>query len=383
MTGKKKEVSNLIYEYFKANDFLETLIEITGKTEEEIKTSLLSVGGLDIGYGNTKYIAGISDDFNLICDHFPSLTPIAPNVDMSGGLLNRRNTKIIELDGNRYEVGKDTEMTANTVDSGRVLSENYIFSEQYHALFLGALDYMNVEVYDVLVMGLPVKFMHNAAKLVNKFEGIHKLSNDRTCEVKKIIVIPQPLGGFYDVAIKENLYEEMIDENNLVIDPGYYTYDFLLMNGLTPIENRSDALNGGMSRVLTTMSKSISSVLGRTYENNNAIDKALRKTKKIKNPETGVKEEKRVIKIGGEYLDLLPHIKNTSHVLDSIINDMTNIVQTYDDIDNIILVGGPESIFDKKIRDHLVGRIIHKSKTPLYSNVNGFFYWGVISSLTE
>jgi plasmid segregation protein ParM len=378
MANKK---SSEVFDYLEKNNLLDTILNITNVTLDKLKSTEFKVGAIDIGYGNTKFTSGIDGDGTLIVSHFPSLTPLAPNVDMSGGSLGKRNTTIVEVNTVRYEIGYDTEMTANGTDTSRVLNESYIFSEPYHALLLGALSYMDKSEYDILVMGLPVKYMHNANKLIEKFQGIHDLNDNKTCNIKKIIVIPQPLGGFYDIAIKENMYEEMVDEVNLVIDPGYLTFDFLLLNGLTPIENRSDALTGGMSRVLTQMAKSISQEIGRSYEDYNNIDKALRILKKIKNPETGIIEEKRVIKVGGKVVDLLPHIRQTTPIIENSITYMHNKLGTYDDIDNIILVGGPENVFEKKIRDHLVDREIKKSKTPIYSNVTGFWFWAIIQTL--
>jgi plasmid segregation protein ParM len=380
--NKKEKLENVIHKFLKEKSFLETVMDITGKSESDISSFDKEIGAIDIGYGNTKYLSGILNNemnFGL----FPSLTPIAPNLDMSGGMLGRRNTKIIDLDSVRYEIGVDTEMTSNGTDTSRNLNDSYALSEPYHALFLGALSYMEKDHYDVLVMGLPVKYMYNAKYIEEKFTGIHKLPDGKECKVDKIVVIPQPLGGFYDIAIKEDCYEDMIDEVTLVVDPGYLTFDFLLLNGLRPIENRSDALAGGMSRVLSAMAKSISSEIGRSYEDYNAIDKALRKPRRIKNPETGIKEEKRVIKINGVAYDLLPHIKQTTPVIENSITYMKNKVGSYDDIDNIVLVGGPENVFERKIREHLSNREVFKSATPIYSNVSGFWFWGLITLLTD
>lgn len=385
--NNSKMESSDIFKYLENNNYLETIIEIVklqndNFSDENIENTIKSfdklLGAIDIGYGNTKYSLGIKKDFKeLKLNHFPSLAPIAPRSDMSGSFLGKRNTKIIDLNGNRVEVGPDTEMTANGSDSSRLLNESYIFSENYHALFLGALSYMDVESLDVLIMGLPVKYMYNAEKIIKKFTGEHILADNKKCHVEKIVVIPQPLGGFYDIAIKKAMFEEMINEVNLIIDPGYLTFDFLLLNGLTPIENRSNAIAGGMSRILNKMAQSISQDLDRSYDDYNAIDKALRTTKKVKN-EDGIYKEARILRVAGKNIDLLKHIKNTSPVIESAINYMSSHLFSYDDIDNIALVGGPENIFEKKIKEHLVDREILKSSSPLYSNVSGFWFFGLI-----
>lgn len=377
---------NPIIKLIEEKGYSDIFSSIVDSSIDEMTSQEFTVGAVDVGYGNTKYLTVSDGDADFKHGHFPSLAPIAPNVDMSGGMLGKRNTKIIELDTVRYEVGPDTEMTSVGSDTSRILNDQYIFSQQYKALFLGALAYMGKESFDIVVMGLPVKNMYNAEKLEKEFTGVFDIDDGKKVEIKKIVVIPQPLGGFYDIAIREDMYEQMVDEINLVIDPGYLTFDFLVLNGLTPIENRSDAMNGGMSKVLISMAKSISSSIGRPYTDYNAIDKALRKPKMVKDSETGEKELKRVIKIAGKQYDLLPHIKKTSPVIENSITSMQNVVQTFDDIDNIMLVGGPEGIFERKIIEAIKtdeDRHLLKSKEPIYSNVTGFFFWGVIYMLKE
>jgi plasmid segregation protein ParM len=381
----KKKI-NPVMEYLKEKEYLNIFSDIVNSDVSSMMDSQFSIGAIDIGYGNTKYLCSIDESGELGFGHFPSLAPIAPPIDMSGGMLGRRNTKIVELDTVRYEVGPDTEMTAVGSETGRILNDSYIFSDQYKALFVGALAYMDVEEFDVIVMGLPVKNMYNAKELEDRFTGTFDIGDGddkKTCTIKKVIVIPQPLGGFYDIAIREDMYEDMVDEINLVIDPGYLTFDFLVLNGLTPIENRSDAMNGGMSKILISMAKSISVSIGRPYNDYNAIDKALRKPKRVKDPETGERVEKRVIKIAGKLHDLLPHIRKTAPVIENSISAMKNVVQSFDDIDNIMLVGGPEGDFEKKIIDSLDGRELLKSKTPIYSNVSGFFFWALVYVLND
>lgn len=368
----------------KENKYLESIAEIADVDDiDAYMEKPFTVGAVDVGYGNVKYLTVSEGDKSFNHGHFPAIAPIAPNIDMSGGMLGKRNTKIIEIETVRYEVGVDAGMTATGTDTVRVLNDSYIFSPQYKALFLGALSYMGKESYDVIVMGLPVKNMYNAEKLKQQFTGKFEINDGKEVEIKKVLVIPQPLGGFYDIAIRENMYDEMIDEINLVIDPGYLTFDFLLLNGLTPIESRSDAMNGGMSKVLISMAKSISAEIERPYTDYEAIDKALRKPKMVEDPKTGEKVPKRIIKIAGKKLDLLPHIIKTASVIENSITAMKNVVQSYDDIDNILLVGGPEGVFEKKIIENLDGRELLKSKEPIYSNVTGFFFWGVVDMLSE
>jgi len=340
-------------------------------------------GAMDIGYGNTKYLCSIVNDI-LKFGSFPSLAPLATSNKISGNMFMSRNTHIVNVDETFYEVGVDAEdlVSGSNTDAAKVLDESYIYSAQYKALFLGALAYMDVPEFDVLVMGLPVNYIHNADSLAELFTGTFELPNKKTCKINKIIVIPQPLGGFYQVAIDHELYEDMLDEFNLVIDPGYLTFDFLTTKGLTPIDSRSDAIPGGMSKILNALAKSVSEELGKNYDDLNALDKGIRILRKFKTDD-GEQVERRAIKVGKKIIELEPHIRKMIPVIENSIISMKNKVKTYDDIENIILVGGAENIFYRRIEKHLVDREIFKAENALFSNVIGFFYVAILELIAE
>ena len=378
MTAKKTAISNAM-KYILNKDLKDAFESISKKSFDNVTKK---VGSIDVGYGNTKYVSGADEDGNLIHGSFPSITPMASTQSISGNMFMARDTKIVDVDGTLFEVGVESEalISGSNTDAAKVLDESYIFSAQYKALFLGALSYMGNEEYDVLVLGLPVNYIRNAEKLAALFTGEFDLADGKKCTVKEVIVIPQPLGGFYQVAIDNDLYEDMLEEYNLIIDPGYLTFDVLTTKGLSPIDQRSDAIPGGMSKILNALSKSISQQIDRTYDDLSAIDNAIRKPRKIKN-EDGTFERKRALKIGKQIIELDEHIKKTTPVIENSITAMKNIVKTYDNIENIILVGGAENIFLKRIEKHLVDREILKADNSLFSNAIGFYYVGLLTAI--
>lgn len=384
MTLKKTEISGEISNIMKyvLNKNLKDAFE--GISKKDFKDVNLTVGSIDVGYGNTKYVAGADENGELVYGSFPSITPLASNQSISGNMFMARDTKIVDVDGTHFEVGVETEalISGSNTDAAKVLDESYIFSPQYKALFLGALSYMGQEKYDILVLGLPVNYIRNADKLAELFTGEFELADNKKCTIKEVLVIPQPLGGFYQVAIDNDLYEDMLEEYNLIIDPGYLTFDVLTTKGLSPIDQRSDAIPGGMSKILNALAKSISQQIDRTYDDLSAIDNAIRKPRKIKNPD-GKIEMKRALKIGKEIIELDEHIKKTTPVIENSITAMKNIVKTYDNIENIILVGGAENIFLRRIEKHLIDREILKADNSLFSNAIGFFYVGVLQALRK
>jgi plasmid segregation protein ParM len=152
-------------------------------------------------------------------------------------------------------------------------------------------------------------------------------------------------------------FEFLDEEMNLVIDPGFLTFDFLLSNGEKVIENRSSAHTGGVSKVLRSIAESISNKFGIKYENFGAIDKGLRRRK---------------IKINGETEELLDHIKNTRSVLEGSVNYMRNIVGDGSDIDNIILLGGGSAIYQKTIEQYYPKHKLIMLEDAQSANVRGY-----------
>jgi plasmid segregation protein ParM len=317
------------------------------------------VRALDLGSGYAKYSRLNKETSEMEFLSFPSLAPRHAGVDLSMSILGRRETVVVDVDGSKYEVGPDS-ADLDTNDSTRNLNDTYIHTEQYKAVFFGALHYIDEPVIDLLVVGLPLNNMQAAVKLKAIMVGKHKINATTTVEVKDALVIPQPLGGLYyclSMAKDKPELEFMDEEVNLIIDPGFLTFDFLLSNGDKIIENRSSAHNGGVSKILRSIGESISNKFNIKYDNLGAIDKGLRRRK---------------LKINGEVESMEDHIKNTKSVLEGSVNFMKNIVGDGSDVDNIILLGGGSHIYQKTIAAYYPKHTVITLDDAQAANVRGF-----------
>ena len=316
----------------------------------------------DLGSGFTKYSKKDSDG-NVTFHSFPSLAPKHTGKDFSMGLLQKRDTVVVDLEGTEYEVGPDSS-DLDTGGSTRNLNDNYIYTEQYKAVFLGGLYYSGEKEIDLLVLGLPISGMDKAADLVKLATGTHKINEDNTVIVKNVIVLPQPLGGLYHCLSLKDIEElkNIKNETNLIIDPGFLTFDFLLTNGLKIIDNKSDASDGGVSKILRSISNTISKKFDIKYDNLNAIDKGL------------INKE---MKVKGKKEDLMEHIKATKSIIEGSVNYMRNMVGNGSDIDNIILLGGGSDVFKKTIENQYKDHNIISIENPQTANVRGFYEAGL------
>src|ERR1044071_4551714 len=172
------------------------------KSVDEAQSKAPVIRSIDIGFGFTKFNKRVDDE--LVYDSFISLAPRSSKID-SLSMLNDRETVVVTIDGSDYEVGSDSYLL-ESVDSTRTLNEQYINTTQYKALFYGALHYMNEEVIDLLVVGLPVSnFKSQNQKLQEGMKGIHKINAHMTVEVKNVLVVMQPMGALKYCLMDEDL----------------------------------------------------------------------------------------------------------------------------------------------------------------------------------
>lgn len=315
------------------------------------------VRALDLGSGWSKFNRMVGDKLTYMS--MPSLAPQHTGRDLSMSLLGKRDTVVVNVEGTPYEVGPDSaDLDSN--DATRNLNDQYIYSDQYKAVFYGSLYYMGETEIDLLVVGLPLTTLHRAPDLKKFVEGKHVINSDLTVNVKEALVLPQPMGGLYYALSLQDVYPEfefLREETNLVVDPGYLTFDFLLANGDKINDARSSAHPGGVSKVLRSIAESLSQRFGLKYENLSAIDRAI---------------PRRRIKINGQVEDLTDHFKYARPAIEGSINYLRNVAGDGSDIENIILLGGGHSLFARTILTAYKSHKIYVLADAQLANVKGF-----------
>jgi plasmid segregation protein ParM len=314
---------------------------------------------MDIGFGNTKVLVGYEEDGTPNFFHFPSLAPKSARTLTGESFGDTRDTVVVEVNGLTYEVGPDSVDLASNAES-RILHDQYVHSDQYMAIYLGGLYYMDTDVIDYIQLGLPFNMMHNADLVKKRAIGEFKVG-DRTITVKNAGVIEQPLGGYEFHCAYAADGEDMEDETVLLIDPGYYTFDWVVVRNGKLVEPRSGAVQGGVSRVLSMLAKGISEqyLNGADYTNLEAIDRALMK-------------EKRQIRIYGQKCDLSPLLSYTTPAIDGPINQMIGKVGDMKDIDRVVLISGGARLFKKRLT-HLMPKFeLEIPENGVFANVLGY-----------
>lgn len=339
------------------------------------------VRALDVGYGNVKFVRrheAMGD--KVICDMFPSRSPAATDSFIGEGTLKRRETVIVRVNGTNYEVGHDVAQAQGANDISASLDNKFVREDGYMARVLGAFHYMFTDIdadyIDMLVVGLPVNnIKEHKEYLIEKLKGKHMLPGDREIEIKDVRVFEQPLGAFFNFMYspdepKNFSYGAVKSQRNLIIDPGMYTFDWLLVDSMKASDNRS----GGTTRAMSDVIKAMAKVIAKEEKTNNdqvfkILDDAIRAGR---NPRIFNKE-----------IEVESYISYAKTVISESVDKLANSVGDGADVDNIMLVGGGARFFLEAIKAKFPRHEIITTNNSVYANVIGFQMAGERSFLKD
>lgn len=331
-------------------------------------TSPAVVAAIDLGYGFTKFTAGKDAAGKIICKSFPSMAAAARKKTLGAGVFQERDTINVSFNGMEYEVGQDVELAMGGW-SARVLDLNYTTSDTYQALMRGALKMMAIKRIDVLVLGAPISNFDEVKKhLVDHYTGTIQIDHDNnSVEIAKVVVVPQPLGGFAYFAKDANTYATLRDEASLIIDPGYFTLDWLVSRGTIQQADRSGAFPGGVSAIIRALADAVTAQCGGDVNSValwGRIDRCLFSTTK-----------KSFFYDGREWV-LGEYAAAMRTVVNQAVSAMVSKVGNPRDISNVIMIGGGAKYFVEAVRKHFPKHAIKITDSNRYANVQGFFTIG-------
>ncbi|HET9644217.1 MAG TPA: PRTRC system protein D [Burkholderiaceae bacterium] len=317
------------------------------------------VRAIDVGYRNCKYVEKVDGD-RIVCQTFPSIAPVASDRDLGVDRSTRRNTMVVPVGNVRYEVGAEAAL-AQAADETHNLDDTYVLTDPYLALVRGALRQMRVPRVDLLIVGLPVSlFKKRRAELEKRLQGEHDLGDDTAVHVARVKAMAQPMGAFLSYAVPHAQRDAMLRERNVIVDPGWRTFDWVVTQSLKVLDKRSDAVNKGMAAVVHAIAEAIGSEIGSRLSrfDHDRIDAALR--------------TKTAPKFFGQPCDLEPFIDAGKRVVLEAITEMRRLVQDASDIDNFVLAGGGAFFYRAELQKAFPKHRILQVDEPLFANVRGF-----------
>jgi plasmid segregation protein ParM len=321
------------------------------------------VVGLDIGYSNVKIAFGHADqdEPNLIIRPAQA----APVASLNGN---------IDLKDGEHYVYLNNEQWVGFVNPGRSgvkreLHADYPATETYRALFNASISEVCTDgrtEIDHLVTGLPVKQARDAMlveRLVAQLTGTHQVSPKREITVKKVTVLPQPVGTLnYICATYEN--PEILEESVLlVLDPGFFSVDWVVFRRGDIVRDSSDSSMEAMSALLDAINAEIAKEYGGNGPGRDKIEIAMQNGRSH-------------VLLFGEQVELAPFIEHASSIVaPKALLNMKQQMRFLDGeaMDFVLLGGGGGTCYKPAAQ-----QVFPRSKTvtsdrPVISNAFG--YW--------
>ncbi len=287
---------------------------------------------VDVGYGNTKYIAfkKENDKVKLIKeDIFPTFI-IEDKGDYD--IVEQGINKSIEYKGKRYIVGDN-----RLGEPLNTLTPDFI--KKYTPLLIKYIKIReNIENIDYVFLTLSAKDLVYAKEI--KEELINELN------VKKVYIYPQGLGALFLAKATRNL--------NVVVDIGFNTIDILLFENYKLLKDKVKAIkNGGVIKI----AKKVKEYVTMSYDLSlNEVDLAY-----------FLKDKK--IKLRFKEIDLSPILEKVKREYTLYLKDLLKkeLQRAYYMSDKIILCGGGALFLEDEE--------FEKIKDPVFANVRGIYKW--------
>lgn len=221
---------------------------------------------------------------------------------------------------------------------------------------------MGAERIELLVTDLPVEHYATMKKAVeHRLAGTHTGCGGKTVTVDTVRVIPQPLGGLmdYQMSLSPQESARLARQTVLVVDPGQYTTDWLLVRQLRALPARSGSTPNGVARVLEACRKELLADY-KGAPSANALADALRHG------------EETVFAAGHEVL-LAGRLKRPLVQIGGIVmREIRNSLKLFEDVDRVVLVGGGAVLFRGFFTEHMDGHNVQMAPYPGFANVRGY-----------
>lgn len=323
----------------------------------------MNILGLDIGYSNLKVAAG---EKQLGCKTILRPAGAAPADRFGSRFDGKKHDDYIHVlvDGEEFVAGVSPDRAEMW---GRALHADYVTSQSYTALFHAGLLLSEMDCIDVLVTGLPVsQYMDESRKsaLMKKVKGVHQVTPKRSIEVKRVKVIPQPIGGLLDYISQNENDTDIEDARILVIDPGFFSVDWVVVaNNDYHRQSAGTSLNAS-SVVLEETAKLIAKDHGGQIS-----------TETLEN---AIRSGKRSVLVYGQRVEIDQYLNDAAKTVSSVVLEaiQKSLRTENKNIDRVVLVGGGAEFFKDAVEQAFTRIKVVTSSESVSSNARGFWLMG-------
>jgi plasmid segregation protein ParM len=316
---------------------------------------------IDIGYSSVKIVFGSATgkpkSITLPAGAGP--TSLLPRSISS----TSADYPTVQINGEPWAAGVDP----TKLDGwSRELHANYPSTDQYMALFLAALLVTGAESIDHLVTGLPVSQAHDKARveaLRTLLAGDHQVTEKRKITVKKVSVLPQPVGAWLDYVTNQATDAELplLSSRVLVIDPGFFSFDWTVIEDGEMRSAYSGTSTAAMSATLEEANRLIAIDNGNSV-GRDKLDRALR-------------EGNSAVFIYGQQVEIADYIEKAAATTarKALIDVQQNLRLDTQPYDAILLAGGGAKIYAGAAQQIYPHAKILTAKDTVCANARGFW----------
>jgi plasmid segregation protein ParM len=318
--------------------------------------------GIDIGYSNLKLAIGKKGETPKTILRPAGAAP----VDRFGFRFDgKEHSDLLHVmvDNDEFIAGVSSDRAEMWT---RSLHADYTSSPSYKALFHAGLLLSEFDHIDTLVTGLPVnQFMDESRKkkLTEQMLGTHQVTKKRSITVNNVKVIPQPVGGLLDHIAAVGA-EEIEDARILVVDPGFFSVDWVVIANHDLNRKSSGTSHHASSIVLEEAAK----LLAKDYGANISIEVL----------ENAVRNKKDNVMVLGQRIEYMPYIDAAMKTVGSVVVETIQKSLRTDNsgVDMIVLVGGGSIFFKDALSSVFNKTQIITPSESVFANARGFWYMG-------
>jgi plasmid segregation protein ParM len=316
------------------------------------------VRAIDVGFGYTKFVTHV-EGTAITCNHFPSIAAASVSDPAGRAWGGRRKTVAVRVGELFYEAGPDIDLALGNFRPQLLRTDDYLNTAEYLALMRAAMDFMQLDTIDLLVVGLPVAlFSAKKSALERLAAGEHSVSNGRIVRVKKALAVAQPQGALVSFASSEGKMDRLRQYESLIIDAGSRTFDWLVTRGMRLVTSRSNSVNRGVHNVLSTIANEIGIDIGEPFQDLDALDLALRKI--------------RPLMLWGKPYSVEKYRPLVAPIAYDAVQSMLGSIGHRNRFECIVVAGGGSYLFKKAIREAFPQYRLEEVSEPMYANVRGY-----------
>ncbi len=215
--------------------------------------------GINIGYGFTK-LQTPRTSFRIPSVVAPSQESFVPD-----SLFAKRDTERVMVQGKPYEIGMEAVLIDYNPAGHKIAIPRWCDTYQYRALMQLCLDKLalepNAEQDWCVVIGVAVNQTRDPAyiqKLKNLWIAEHTTSAGRKINIVECLVAPEPVGAFWSIVLTRPEINTIAERTTLVVlDGGYFTFDWTVIRKKKLVWDASNAVNTGMHKIYLDLQQRI------------------------------------------------------------------------------------------------------------------------------